>query len=161
MRSSDHRKSEHLYAALGGTIAAALAITAIIGGSLRLADALRPQTGDIIAFVPAHDEITDTQATIIATRAGQSPPASCVLDPRIMHQSGGSLIIEAVGLAGHRAYRVHWAGVRTSASGTDCGRSADLLLSPEDVAVLLFAASSGNTGADVAYSNPGMGRRVR
>ncbi len=161
MRSSSHRKSDHLYATLCGTVAAALTITAIIRGSLRLADALRPRTGDIIAFVPTSADVADTRATIVAMRAGHSPAAFCVLDPTIMQQAGGSLIVEAAGLAGGRPYRVHWAGARTSGSGTDCGRSVDLLLAPEDVAVLLFTAANGNQRANAAYSNPGIGRRVR
>ncbi|HUN41463.1 MAG TPA: hypothetical protein VMU81_14330 [Acetobacteraceae bacterium] len=158
MQSTDRRNSGQLYTILFQTVAAALAISVVITASLRLADALRPQNGDIIAFVPSTGGGVSIEATLVARRAGRSRSAFCILDPKVMQQSGGSLVIEAANLGGIHGYRVHWAGGRTSA-GADCGQSANLLLTPDDIAELLLAANTANSAAN--YNNPGIGRRAR
>ncbi|HUB12149.1 MAG TPA: hypothetical protein VMB34_09335 [Acetobacteraceae bacterium] len=159
--NNPHRKSEQLYPTLFGTVAAALSIIVIITASLRLADALRPQTGDMISFVASPSGVVTAQASLTVERAGQSPVAFCMLQPGVMRQSGGSLVVEAVVNAATRRYRVHWAGGRTSDTGADCGRTADLLLTPGDIGVLLFAASAPAETTAEPYSRPGMGRRAR
>ena len=160
MRSARHRASHQLYTVLFGTVAAALVVILIIKVSLRLADVLRPQEGDVIAFAPANVDVM-TRAQIVATRVGQSPATFCMLDPRVMQRFGGSLVIEAVEGGGGRRYRVHWAGGRTSVSGADCGGSANLLLTPDDIAILLLATNSPSYGTNEPYSKPGISRRAR
>lgn len=161
MRSSHHRKSEPLHATLVGAVVAAMAISAIIGSSLRLAEALRPRNGDIIAFAPVRGDPVAAQPNVVAQRAGRSPAAFCILDPRVMLQSGGSLIVEAASFTGGRGYRVHWAGGRTSAANTDCGQSAELQLTLGDVTALTLAADGQADHPTVDYNRPGIGRRVR
>lgn len=158
MQSTDHRNSGQLYTTLFGTVAAALGMIVIVTVSLRLTDALRPQNGDIIIFVPANgDSVID--ATPVAERVGRSPGAFCILDPNVMERSGGSLIIEATKPGDTRGYRVHWAGGRTSSSGGDCGGSADLLLTPDDTSILLLAANTERRSTD--YDKPQAGESAR
>ena len=57
-----------------------------------------------------------------------------------MHANGGSVVIEAREPRASFGYRVHWAGVRSSNDGADCGASADLLMNMEDIEVLAMAA---------------------
>jgi hypothetical protein len=141
MRSTYHGESGHwLTTAL--TVVAVLLLAAVtLTDVWRLADRLRPQVGDIITFVPANPVKTAEQTSISVAAAGNLPAIPCTLDPDVLRASGGSLVIEARQLEPDVSYRVHWAGKRTSDSRTDCGRSAELLLRLEDVAVLRIAAS--------------------
>jgi hypothetical protein len=172
MRTTDRRNPEQLSTTLFGSVAAALAMILIVCASLRLVDELGPQTGDMITFVPAQNGVVTADARLTVARVGQSPVAFCTLDPGVMRQSGGSVVVEAVASNATRRYRVHWAGLRTSDTAADCGQAADLLLTPNDIAVLLFAATAP-AGAvdtpgdkrgeivDARYNRPGMGRRTR
>jgi hypothetical protein len=54
------------------------------------------------------------------------------------------MVVETSQFEPNRIFRVHWAGVRTSKDHGDCGRSADLLLNSNQLAILIFAA--GGTG---------------
>jgi hypothetical protein len=65
----------------------------------------------------------------------------CVLDPRIMLASGGSIVIKAVQPKPNRSYRVDWAGSRTSDGGADCGPNGEFLLSQVDIVELKLAAA--------------------
>ncbi|HUB48934.1 MAG TPA: hypothetical protein VMB73_28495 [Acetobacteraceae bacterium] len=161
MRTTDRRNNDHLSSTLVGAVAMALAIIVIVGASLRLADALSPGTGDMINFVPPETGVVTGQASLIVARVGQVPVAFCALDPGVMRQSGGSLVIEAVASNAARRYRVHWAGVRTSESAADCGPAADLVLTPNDFAMLSFAATAPAETVAAHYNRPGMGRRTR
>ena len=115
-------------------------IVTLISGSLRLANELRPRTGDIMSFGLAKGAMSDRNTMVTAGLAGNSSVASCVLQPHFMQKFGGSLVIEATQFEPNVNYHVHWAGGHTSDNGADCGRSADLLLSPADLTVLSFAA---------------------
>ena len=54
------------------------------------------------------------------------PAATCSLRPAIMAAEGGSLVVEQR-LQSPRTFQVHWAGIRTSTGGSDCGGSVELL----------------------------------
>lgn len=140
MRSTYNGKPEDLHVVLCGVAATALLIVAVISGSLWLANALRPQTGDIITFDPSKRATNEEQTTITARTVGNSSVVSCVLEPRLMQATGGSLVIEATQFGSDVSYKVHWAGGRTSGDGADCSSSADLLLSPANLATLSLAA---------------------
>jgi hypothetical protein len=140
MRPTYNGKPDILYFTLCGTIATAFLMVTAIGGSLWLANELRPRTGDILSFDLAKGVVSDRQTMIKAGLVGHSPVVSCVLKPHVMQMSGGSLVIESTQFEPSLNYRVHWAGARTSDTGADCGRSADLLLSPADLTALSFAA---------------------
>jgi hypothetical protein len=145
MRPTYDGKLDRLYFALCGTAAAAFLIVAVIGASLRLADQLRPRTGDILSFDLAKGAVSDNQTMITAGLVGNPPVASCVLKPHVMQTPGGSLVIEATQFESSLSYQVltyqvHWAGGHTSDNGADCGTSADLLLRPADLSTLSLAA---------------------
>lgn len=117
-------------------ITAGLALTA---GLVRLVDTLAPQIGDIIAFqatpIPAVNTPSFTARRVIAPDS-----APCMLDVETIQKSGGSLMVETSQFQPGRLFQVHWAGTRTSNSDDDCGSSADLLLNPNQIAALVFAA---------------------
>jgi hypothetical protein len=140
MRPTYNGKLGNLYFILCGIAAAAFLVAAVIGGSQRLEDRLRPRTGDILSFNPAKGVVSDGQAMITAGLAGNTSVGSCILKPDVMQASGGSLVIEATHYEPSLGYQVHWAGARTSDNGADCGRAADLLLSPADLTALSLAA---------------------
>jgi len=119
---------------------AAIALAGMVGtiGLIHKAGELGPAVGDIIAFDPL-DPI-NIHSRIAAIPADDDPSVACVLDVRTMHAGSGSLVIEAREPRGQFAYRVHWAGPRSSDDNADCGSSADLLVSIEDVATLATAA---------------------
>jgi len=140
MKPTYNGKPDDLYLILCGSVATAFLVVALISGSLRLADKLRPHTGDILSFDLAKGLVSDKDTSITAGVVGNTSIVSCVLKPHIMQISGGSLVIESTQFEPTLNYQVHWAGERTSGSGADCGRPADLLLSPADLTVLSMAA---------------------
>jgi len=140
MRPTYNGKLGNLYFILCGTAAVLFLIVAVIGGSLRLADRLRPRTGDLLSFNLGKGVVSDRQDMVTARLVGNSAVVACVLQPHVMQTSGGSLVIEATQYEPSLSYQVHWAGARTSDNGADCGRAADLRLSPADLSVLSIAA---------------------
>jgi hypothetical protein len=71
---------------------------------------------------------------------------NCTLSPSAMAEGGGSLVVEARRMSSPPIYRVHWAGERTSTSGADCGRAADLVLSRTDLQKLANTAGGFGVG---------------
>lgn len=140
MRPAYHGKPDNLYFILCGTVAAACLVVAVIGGSLRLANELKPRTGDILSFDLAKGIVSDRHTMITAGLRGNALAVSCVLQPHVMRRFGGSLVIESTQFEPALNYQAHWAGERTSDTGADCGRSADLSLSPADLTILSMAA---------------------
>lgn len=136
--------------AWGPALAAALLIVAIGGMTTYLAlkfDALRPQIGDMIVFVPAQGD-TDTwqlqvSTTSVAGREEASGP--CVFDPNEMSAAGGSLIVESREETSPPRFQLHWAGHHTAKGSGDCGQTADLTLDRYDLQRLANAA--GGFGA--------------
>jgi hypothetical protein len=136
-------KSGELYTALAVTVIVITAGILLTSGFLRLVDRLAPQIGDIIAF-PATRVPSISSASFAASRVIAPDSVSCILDVQIMQKSGGSLVVESRQLEPSRIFQVHWAGGRTSNDRDDCGGSADLLLSGNQISALIFAA--GGTG---------------
>ena len=139
MRANDS-KSSGIGTVLLGITAIMLAGMAGTVGLINQVSELGPKVGDIISFDPLDRIASDVRAHLPAIPADDRPGVACVLDVRAMHASGGSLMIEAREPRTSFAYRVHWAGPRSSNGGTDCGSSADLLVSIEDVELLAMAA---------------------
>jgi hypothetical protein len=133
-------KSEDLYAALAGMGFVALIITITIVSMLHLEDALGPRIRDMISSDPATKIASDTEIRITVTPVGDPGAVRCSLDVRSMLASGGSLAIEATWPKPNPSYLVHWAGGRTSSGLTDCGTSAEFLLSPANLVNLKLAA---------------------
>lgn len=101
-----------------------------------------PHVGDMIAFHPSGAEVAGKRMAV-RTSDGRA----CVLALGTLRGVGGSFIVESPAPADH--FMVHWAGERTSAGGTNCGSSADIVLDARQLEVLGVAAlaSGGETDA--------------
>jgi hypothetical protein len=112
-------------------------------------DTFRPKVGDIVAFKPGSEDTDMWQMTIPARLVSATglPAAACTLDPNVMADKGGSLVVEGREDASAVQYQVHWAGSETvhSAAG-NCGTSADLLVSRTDLQRLANAAGGFGVG---------------
>jgi hypothetical protein len=111
-------------------------------------DEFRPKVGDIVAFRPGSQDSDMWQVSIPATliSAMGSPLAACALDPNVMAESGGSLIVEGLVNKPSVQYRIHWAGSTTAKTAEDCGNSVDLLVSRTDLQRLANAAGGFGAG---------------
>jgi hypothetical protein len=144
MRANDSKSNGIGSVLLGMT---ALVLAGMIGtiGLLQKVGELGPKVGDIVSFDPRENFSRDMKAQVTAIPVGARPGIACILDVRTMHASGGSIVIESRQPEIPAGFRVHWAGGNSSTDGNDCGKSADLLLSREDLEVLAIAA--GGFGA--------------
>lgn len=133
--------ADDLYVAVAGMGLVGVIATVTIVCMLHLVDALGPRIGDMISFDPTSKIGLETDTRIAVTPAGNRPGVSCVLDVRVMLASGGSVVIEAAQPKPDRGFRVHWAGARTSNGPTDCGPSAELVLSHADMVTLRLAVA--------------------
>jgi hypothetical protein len=111
-------------------------------------DAFRPKVGDIVAFKGGSQDTDMWQVAIPATlvSATGSPQAECSLDPNVMAEDGGSLVVEAREDKPLLQYRIHWAGSATAKTTGDCGGSANLLVSRTDLQRLANAAGGFGVG---------------
>ena len=148
----DPRENSSLvWPAWGPALAAALLIVAIGGMTTYLAlkfDALRPQIGDMIVFVPTPQGDADTWQLEVSTTSvvGRNETAGpCVFDPNAMSAAGGSLIVESREETSPPRFQLHWAGQHTAKGAGDCGQTADLTLDRYDLQRLANAA--GGFGA--------------
>jgi len=105
-------------------------------------DEFRPRVGDIVAFKPGSGDTDMWQMTIPARRVSTVglSRAACTLDPNVMADKGGSLVVEGREDAPSIQYQVHWAGSQTAQTAGNCGASADLLVSRIDLQRLANAA---------------------
>jgi hypothetical protein len=131
----------------------ALALTCMIGtiSLLNQVSEYGPKVGDIVSFDPTEPFSRDMRAQLTVTPTDFRRGATCILDVKTMHESGGSVIIEARQPQTPLGFRVHWAGGASSSRPTDCGQSADLLLSQQDIEMLAMAAG----GYGVPARKPG------
>jgi hypothetical protein len=119
----------------------------VIGMCIRLAQAFEPSVGDMAEFVPGKP-VADVPAVDVHVRAAGR---TCLLSSDVMAKGGGSLLIVARGTGMAPDYVVHWAGQRTSLGPNDCGASADLTISKQDL--LSLAGIAGGFGVN----RPGKG----
>lgn len=101
-----------------------------------------PAVGDVLMFkqgapIAGNDILSARRSNI---------PARCDLNPAIMAEGGGSIVIEAESTS-NAVYRVHWAGTRTATGAEDCGRTADLELSRHDLQTLIGAIGGRGFGS--------------
>jgi hypothetical protein len=124
-----------------------------------------PHVGDIVSFDhvgsavgdPARQTLPDaaeraptdatTRFTLVQTTGG-----SCSLDLDLVEQGGGSLVVEARRPDPTLRYQAHWAAPRDG--DTDCGRSADLLISDSDMSLLAIAAGGYGVGGKRQFVLP-------
>ncbi|HEX3573689.1 MAG TPA: hypothetical protein VHU42_03725 [Rhodopila sp.] len=111
-------------------------------------DEFRPKVGDIVAFKPGSEDTDMWQMTIPATlvSAMGSPVAECSLDPNVMAEKGGSLVVEGLQNEPSLQYRLHWAGSATAKTTGNCGDAANLLVSRTDLQRLANAAGGFGVG---------------
>jgi hypothetical protein len=111
-------------------------------------DEFRPKIGDIVAFKPGSEDTDMWQMTIPATlvSATGSPSAACSLDPNVMADKGGSLIVEGRQDEPTLQYLIHWAGSETARTSGNCGASANLLVSRTDLQRLANSAGGFGVG---------------
>ena len=135
MRTRHNRTGRLLLPALLGATAAVAAATVVnLMSAMAMGNA---KIGDIIAFEPSHDILTDAETRIVVHRPDQF---GCVLDLNTIRQVGGSLVIEAQLSSEGNSFRLHWAGERTASGSGDCGQSADLIVDHPDLDSLVLAA---------------------
>lgn len=139
MRANDS-KSSGIGTVLLGITAIMLAGMAGTISLIHQVGELGPKVGDIVSFDPLDPMSRDLRGRLPAIPADDRPGVACVLDVRTLHANGGSVVIEARAPRTTFAYRVHWAGSRSSDDGTNCGSSADLLVNLEDIEMLAMAA---------------------
>jgi len=121
-----------------GTLVLAAGIVATLLPNLTRA---APKVGDIVVFSPADDRGASDAARIAVRRTGLP---GCVLDLDAIRRTGGSLVVEARLTRPIPAFRLHWAGLRTSVASDDCGNSADMIIEETDLTNLAFAAGGGS-----------------
>jgi hypothetical protein len=111
-------------------------------------DDLHPKVGDIVAFKPGSQDTGMWPLAIPAILASVtgSPMGECALDPNVMAEKGGSLVVEGLQEAASLLYRVHWAGSETVRTAGNCGESADLLISRTNLQRLANAAGGFGVG---------------
>ena len=157
MRQPDHNEPSRNTAPQGSNLAAwlpvlaalAIMITGCLSTFLVLQlDEFRPKVGDIVAFKPGSQDTDMWQMTIPATLVSSTgePVSVCSLDPNVMAEKGGSLIVEGRRDVPTLLYRIHWAGMSTTKAGANCGTSAELLVSRTDLQRLANAAGGFGVG---------------
>lgn len=130
-------------------VAMAIMVTGCLSTFLVLQlDEFRPKVGDIVAFKPGSQDTDLWQMTIPATlvSATGTPVSECSLDPNVIAEKGGSLVVEGLQDRPSLQYRLHWAGTGTARSGGNCGSSANLLVSRTDLQRLANAAGGFGVG---------------
>src|ERR1700710_270791 len=85
-------------------------------------DEFRPKVGDIVAFRPGSQDSDIWQMAIPATMVSTagSSVAECSLDPNVMAEKGGSLVVEGLQDKPSLRYLIHWAGSVTAKTTRNC-----------------------------------------
>jgi hypothetical protein len=113
-------------------VAAAILVIGCLSTFLMLQHESCPKVGDIVVFQPQSEP--------------GSQVAGCSLEPNIMAQKGGSLIVERRQNEPSLLYLVHWAGSATAGTTGNCGHAADLLLSHRNLQRLANAGGGFGIG---------------
>lgn len=106
---------------------------------------LGPTIGSIVVFRPNDADATWWHIDAAVGDLDGTVLRRCVLRPSVMQTGGGSIVIEARRMSSPPVYRVHWAGARTSRGATDCGASADIVLSRAELMRLADVAGGFDT----------------
>jgi hypothetical protein len=124
--------------AVACVLATAIAVNAIV--TMALAS---PHIGDIVTFSPSAEPQSEESARLVVHRQNRS---DCVLDMRVLHRTGGSMVIETEAVGQPGGFGVHWAGARTSEDSTNCGGDADLTVAHRDLDMLALSAGGYGIG---------------
>ena len=116
-------------------VTAAILVIGCLRTFLTLQHESYPKVGDIVVFQSRSQDAYMSQISIPATLVSEagSHVARCSLEPNVMAEKGGSLIVERRQDEPSLLYLVHWAGSATAGTTGNCGRAADLLLSHRDL----------------------------
>jgi hypothetical protein len=135
------------------TLVATILLTAYLGAmSILQLEQFGPQVGAIVVFKPGAERMdlwhvsASVGDDISPDLMGGAVTRACTLSPSAMAEGGGSLVVEARHMSSPPIYRVHWAGLRTSVGGADCGKAADLVLSRTDLQKLANTAGGFGVG---------------
>jgi hypothetical protein len=135
------------------TLVATILLTACLGAMAVLQlEQFGPQVGAIVVFRPGAERMdlwhvsASAGGEIDPDPAGSAGTRACTLAPSAMAEGGGSLVVEARYMSSPPIYRVHWAGLRTSNGGDDCGKEANLILSRTDLQKLANTAGGFGIG---------------
>jgi hypothetical protein len=120
----------------GGFLVLAAGVAATVLPNLTRA---APKVGDMVVFSGAPDPADNDATRFVVRRPGLS---GCVLDLDAIRQTGGSLVVEARMTHPAPAFRLHWAGLRTSVASDDCGNNADMIIGEADLISIALAARS-------------------
>jgi len=143
MKPTFDGKSDDILLTLFAAGVACFIIVTLAINLVHLADEPRPRTGDLLIFTPAKQSWLEVEQVEVMT-IGKGSSRSCVLDPQVMKQFGGSLLVESTQLHPTLSFGVHWIGSHTSDKATDCGSAVDLQLDDHDLdAMSLSAGGSG------------------
>jgi hypothetical protein len=142
---------------IGCALAAFMAVgTALV--MLHSVDMPMAGIGDIVAFNRPGNMNTARDTMAVHSASAERGKAGCVLDPQVLAQLGGSLVVEGREEGASRTYRVHWAGPRTADGVGDCGTQADLLVGETDLTNLAIVAGGyGIERKTLALSYPAGG----
>ena len=152
MGLGDHEKNGNEnshWAATGPALMAAgvMLIGSFVAFLLMNLESLRPRVGDIVVYRSQAQQQDVWQLQVVKYRTASHDSDICVMDPAVMAEGGGSLVVEARDDTSLEApYRLHWAGAHTAHGAGDCSGSADLEVSRTDLQKLANAA--GGFGFD-------------
>jgi hypothetical protein len=134
-------------------LVATVLLTACLGAmSILQLEQFGPQVGAIVVFKPGAEQMdlwhvnASAGDDVTPNPNGGAITRACTLSPGAMAEGGGSLIVEARHMSSPPVYRVHWAGLRTSNGGNDCGTAADLVMSRTDLQKLANTAGGFGVG---------------
>lgn len=111
-------------------------------------DEFRPKLGDIVAFrqQSPDTDLWQTAIPVILQKMSGTATRECSLDPSVMAEKGGSLVVEGRQDEPSLQYQIHWQGSATARTSEDCGSSANLLVSRTDLQRLANAAGGFGIG---------------
>ncbi len=110
-----------------------------------------PDVGAIVMFDPAEGpKYWEQPGILVRFAASPAPERACVLMPSVISATGGSFVIEAKHLTHPPVFVVHWSGRRTDRGARDCGRSADLVVTLNELRMLANVA--GGFGVEHGFS---------
>ena len=140
MKGRNPRGADQATGGVGGAALLGCVLGALLASSVAVVTEVRtidigPKVGDILVFRPGSEVAADWEFP--ATATGQTTH-TCTLKPNVMLASGGSLVVEGR-LPSLREFHVHWAGARTNDNASNCGSSADLVVSGPDLQLLTNA----------------------
>lgn len=135
------------------TLIASALLTAATGlSAFSELNQLGPTVGSLVVFRPNDADAAWWQIDATIGDLDGKSLRKCILRPSVMQSGGGSMVIEARRMSSPPVYRVHWAGTHTSRGSTDCGTSADIVLSRSEL--MRLADVAGGFDTNIRQTDP-------